>query len=35
MLLSGIIVAGAGVLFLIVVGWQWWRQMNKTQNDGQ
>ena len=28
-LLAGIIAAGAGLLFLIIVGWQWWRVMKK------
>ena len=28
-LLAGIIAAGVGLLFLIIVGWQWWRAMKK------
>ena len=33
MLLCGIIVAGAGTLFLIVAGRRWWRAMNRAEEE--
>jgi len=32
LLLAGIIAAGAGVLFVLVVGWRWWREMKKAKD---
>jgi hypothetical protein len=32
-LLMAIIVAGAGLVFLIIVGWQWWRAMSRAEDE--